>query len=152
MRRWSGLPIFIALVPEGSFTTQAAAVNRPVRIRLGLQGVIAPASGKEAGWESWNAEPNLGTTSQHHITRGVWHDIEIQLIGNSAGQANGVVRMWLNGVKIIDYSQAGFFGGTNSSANYWSMFTWAPTHDDFNNVPYEFAVYQYVDNAYFATP
>jgi hypothetical protein len=145
-------PIFIALVPEGSFTTQTAAINRPVRIRLGLQGVIAPASGHEAGWESWNAERNLGTASQAHITRGVWHDIEIQLIGNSAGRADGVVRMWLNGVKIIEYNQAGFFGGTNSSAAYWSMFTWAPTHDDFNNVPYEFSVYQYVDNAYFATP
>jgi hypothetical protein len=142
-------PLFIAMEPEGAYTTQAAAQTRPIRIRVGLQGVLPQPS---TGWQTWNAEPNLGTSAQWKLTRDVWHVIEMHLVGNSTGVADGALRLWLNGVLIIDRRDVGYFGGSNSSQASFSSWSWKPTHNGFNGVPYQFSVYQAVDRLYISVP
>ena len=53
-----------------------------------------------------------------YLTTQAWHQVEFQFIANTIGSANGVCRVWIDGHKIIDYSNviwrtstypAGFF-------------------------------------------
>jgi hypothetical protein len=94
--------------------------------------------------------PNLGTLAQWELARGVWHDIEVQMVSNTPGVANGIFRMWLDGLKIMEFTNVGYFGGSYSSQNSWSGFAWTPTHNSFNGEPYHFSVFQYMDFAYFS--
>lgn len=145
----SAAPIFFALVPIGSYTTQVAAQSRPVKIRAGLQGVVPQPS---TGWPSWNAEPNMGTSSDWYLNRGQVDLIEIQCIGNTVGVADGILRMWLRGVQIMEYTDVGYWGGDHYTIAEFSRFSWTPTHDDFGGDDYDFSVYQSMDQFYCSAP
>lgn len=138
-------PLFIALEPQGAFTDQGAAQRRPIRIRVGLQGVLPQPS---TGWATWNAEPNVGMPSQAIVSRGNWHTIEMQLVGNTPGQVNGQLRLWLDGAKIIERGDVGYFGGKSSTEDAFTTWSWKPTHNGFKGQPYQFSVYQAMDRFY----
>lgn len=138
-------PLFIALEPQGAYTDQGAAQRRPIKIRVGLQGVVPQPS---TGWVTWNAEPNVGLPSQAIVSRGQWHTIEMHLVGNTRGQPNGQLRLWLDGVKIIERGDVGYFGGSNSTAAAFTTWSWKPTHNSFAGKPYQFSVYQAMDHFY----
>lgn len=49
---------------------------------------------------------NVGT--QQAMTRGVWRKWEVLLLMNTPGQANGVIRFWVDGQKVGEYTDVGF--------------------------------------------
>lgn len=61
--------------------------------------------------------PNQGPSGV--ISRGNWHIIEVQLISNSPGAANGTVRVWLDNTRIIEYTNVQFAGSGES--NTWEV-------------------------------
>jgi hypothetical protein len=52
---------------------------------------------------------NVG--SQQAMTRGVWRRWEVVLIANTGGQANGVMRWWIDGKKVGEYTDVRFRSG-----------------------------------------
>ena len=49
---------------------------------------------------------NVGTGQP--MTRGQWRKWELLLIANTPGQANGVIRWWIDGQKVGEYTDVGF--------------------------------------------
>jgi hypothetical protein len=39
-----------------------------------------------------------------YLTTQAWHQVEFQFVANTIGSANGICRVWIDGHKIIDYS------------------------------------------------
>jgi hypothetical protein len=66
--------------------------------------------------------PNQGPSGI--ISRGVWHSWEVQLISNTPGTANGIVRAWLDGVLITQYTDVQFAGVGQS--NTWDLISIYP--------------------------
>lgn len=63
-----------------------------------------------------NLTQNVDATP--YLTTQAWHQVEFQFIANTIGSANGVCRVWIDGHKVMDYSnvtwrtstyRAGFF-------------------------------------------
>ncbi len=81
----------------------------------------------------------LGFIQQNHVSRGipqnvnatalmtcnVWHQWEAVLELNTLGQANGILKMWIDGIKILDYSDMVYI--TNGNTNKFTRYTWNPT-------------------------
>ena len=49
-----------------------------------------------------NLTQNVNTTP--YLTTQAWHQVEFLFIANTIGSANGVCRVWVDGHKVIDYS------------------------------------------------
>ena len=59
------------------------------------------------------------------ITVGVWHHIEMVNEQNTLGQANGILRMWIDGIKVMEYTNITYITPGNT-AGFWSW-RWNPT-------------------------
>lgn len=59
------------------------------------------------------------------MTVGVWHHIEVVNELNTLGQANGILKMWIDGIKILDYNDITYIT-TGNTAGFWSW-RWNPT-------------------------
>ena len=58
--------------------------------------------------------PNQGVSGE--IVRGVWNEIEVQIVANTPGVRNGVARWWLNGVKVGEYTDILFAAAGQSNS------------------------------------
>ena len=45
--------------------------------------------------------PTISYKTNMNLTRGVWHTIRMQVVGNTPGVANGRLRMWVDGVQAL---------------------------------------------------
>jgi hypothetical protein len=59
-----------------------------------------------------NLDPNLAPSTQ--IVRGQWYQVEVFIQGNSAGQANGVIDWYLNGVHVGSVGGIGWTTGATT--------------------------------------
>ena len=76
---------------------------------------------------------------------GVWRKYEILMIGSTGGQANGVLRIWVNGTPVIQATDVAYWNATQTPG--WTGISWDPTYGGGgNNVPYD--MYQYIDHWY----
>jgi uncharacterized protein YjdB len=94
------------------FVMEAEAVGSgPMTLRMAIQG--SPSSDK---WYTPNLLP--GAT----ITRGVWFRMEYVVVGNTAGNFDGTMDFWLDGVHIGSFSGLQYTSGATS----WDTFEWRP--------------------------
>jgi hypothetical protein len=82
--------------------------------QIGLQGVPDTRS---------QLTGSIGTCT---FNRDQWYQIENLFIANSPGVANGIVRTWINGVKVIDYNNVEILSGSDI-APAWVEAQWSPT-------------------------
>jgi hypothetical protein len=79
-----------------------------------------------------NLPNNLGGGG---VTRGLWQRVEVELIANTPGIANGVLRMWItnynsNGqvvsgpTQVADYTNIGWAASGQEST--WNSVSWNP--------------------------
>ena len=94
-----------------------------------------------AGTTYGNWYPNLAPTGE--IVRGQWYHIEVLLVGNTSGSANGSADWWLNGAKIGSHSGIQFIPGDNL----WESISWAPTWGGLGSTV-STEMYQYMDHMY----
>ena len=66
--------------------------------------------------------PNV--VSGVELKRGQWHHWEYVFIANTPGSANGVVRWWLDGVLVGEYTNVKFSGSGQS--NIWQYYSLNP--------------------------
>lgn len=53
--------------------------------------------------------PSAGSPNEATMARGMWHRVEAQLVANTPGVQDGVLRLWLNGVKTHEFTNMGYF-------------------------------------------
>jgi len=82
------------------------------------QGIPQPG-----GQVTRNLNPNI--TSRALMTCGVWHRWEAVLELNTMGRADGVFRMWVDGVQTHNYTDVVYV--TPSTPNGFNLFKWNPT-------------------------
>ena len=76
---------------------------------------------------------------------GVWRKYEILVVGNTPGQADGVVRVWVNGSKIIESTNVAYWTAAQTPG--WHGIAWDPTYGGgTNRVPYD--MYMSIDHWY----
>jgi hypothetical protein len=79
-----------------------------------------------------NLDANLAGAG---LTKGLWQRVEVQLVANTPGQANGIVRVWLTNygsdgrsvsgpTKVTEYRDVGWVAGGTSPV--WKKATWSP--------------------------
>lgn len=70
-----------------------------------------------------NLYPNIDGSKL--FTAGPWHHVEAVMEINSLGQANGKMKMWIDGTRVMDYSNVVYIKpGKTEKFNYW---IWNPT-------------------------
>lgn len=91
---------------------QGSAAKRAL---LEGQDILAGGAGHgDAANPDWG--PNQGANSE--MVRGQWFHVEAVLVGNTSGNADGTVTVFLNGAKVISYGGIKFISG----AAKWSWF------------------------------
>lgn len=70
---------------------------------------------------------NGGTGQSTALSRGVWHRFGLQCIYNTGSNADGVIRAWLNGVKVIEVTNLVI---NTSGTKRWYDLGLNPTHFD----------------------
>ncbi len=70
-----------------------------------------------------NLDPNIVPLAR--IIRGLWHRWDIVLITNSAGNADGVAKWWLDGILVADHTDVPYV--TAAQGHGWTSVNWAPT-------------------------
>jgi len=70
-----------------------------------------------------NLNPNVDQTQIIQV--GVWQHWEAVLALNTLGQSNGIFRMWVDGIRIIDYQNVVYI--TPGASNRFQAFLWNPT-------------------------
>jgi hypothetical protein len=88
----------------------------PMEAGILLQGIVNNGS----GGTSANWYPNLG---DGEIVRGQWYHLEVLVVGNTRGAADGSVDWWLNGVKIGSHTGIQYVAGDG----YFEGLNWSPT-------------------------
>jgi uncharacterized protein YjdB len=78
---------------EAFFFSSHGTGTAPLDPYVILQGIVGSPGGS-----FWNLAPNLAPSAR--IIRGQWQIYEFVLTGNSAGQADGMVDWWLDGVHV----------------------------------------------------
>jgi hypothetical protein len=107
---------------EGVFFLVNDAGRQEVESRFTLQF-------KQQGIRQVNGDigRNLGQNVNRALlmTAGKWHQWEAVLQLNALGQANGILRMWIDGVRVMDYSNVVYV--TPSAPLGFNLFKWNPT-------------------------
>jgi hypothetical protein len=69
--------------------------------------------------------PNVGPSGV--LARGVWHNIEVQMICNATGVADGVARVWLNGTLITEYTDVEYVATNQNWGDFYLQPVWGGT-------------------------
>ena len=88
---------------------------------IGLQGLAAPYDAGSQVATSVNLLPNRGSAS---IVRGQWHRYETITVANTPNTANGAITVWLDGVKVLEYTNIMF---VSTGPAKWDAVQWSPT-------------------------
>jgi hypothetical protein len=75
--------------------------------------------------------------------RGRWVKVEVLIIANTLGNADGVARMWVNGTQVLNVTNVQYFFPSQAPA--FNGVTWNPTYGGgLNPVPYD--MFQFIDH------
>jgi len=90
-------------------TTEAEALAVPLRMSV---GVLTP-----------NGPTYLQTTGPE-LTRGAWHQIEAYFVVNAPDASDGIARVWLDGVPVIERTDIAWDKGLANGEVQWSGIHW----------------------------
>jgi hypothetical protein len=87
-----------------------------------LYPAISTQTTPDGGVDPWSANAN----STQQIVRGQWHFWEVLLICNTAGNADGTIKWWVDGTLIGSHTNVPF--STASQGHVWQTVAWNPTY------------------------
>jgi hypothetical protein len=93
-------------------------------VAIGLQGIAAPyANTLGQSGTSIHLVPNVVPVAR--FVRGAWHRIELVLVANTPGVADGEATVFLDGVKALEYT--GIMYVPTGAVGRWTGLNWSPT-------------------------
>ncbi len=104
---------------NGATSVYSAHDGPDMRVQINLQN---------QPWGNRNLTPNTGDRHYAYMKNflGRWVQYEYLLELNSEGRANGRVRVWVNGERIIDYKDVQFVRAGDPRR--WTRVRWQPTY------------------------
>jgi uncharacterized protein YjdB len=100
---------------------QGTGTTGPMNVAIGLQGLPQPYTANGITGPSVNLTPNIVNVP---IIRGVWHKYEVVFVCNTPGSANGTAEMWVDGIKVMQYSGI-VYAAVGENAR-WEGINWGP--------------------------
>lgn len=131
---------------SGPITVSAHGANA-ASLRLDMRLVPRGNEGSQS-LGSPNLIPNLASGE---IVRGTWHEIEINVVNNTAGNFDGEAHIWLDGVKITEYTDVMFFDDAVDPASGFQVVSWDPTWGGTGDTVIS-DQYQRMDHFYISVP
>jgi len=101
-----------------------AGGNAPMQPVVAGQDILAGGIGGDPANPFWT--PNLATAI---AARGQWHHIEFIVVGNTAGNRDGSIDWYLNGVHVGHYTGIQFQSGNTA----WNLFHYTLLYTGTNN-------------------
>lgn len=105
------------LLADGGDSNAVTAQSVPLLCGIGLQGVVSSPFGTSA-----QVQPNV--VGGAHFTRGSWDHLEMDALLNTSGNADGVVKLWLNGTLVSQVNSIQFTAGAATSDLFKQDPTW----------------------------
>lgn len=87
------------------------------------------------------------SSNQFEIVRGQWYHIEVQQQMNTPGTADGILRVWIDGTLVMEYTDVTIYDGTATNPG-WSMVDWEPVFGGGGGVSVPADQYMWVDHIY----
>ncbi|MGE3525679.1 MAG: Ig-like domain-containing protein [Gemmatimonadales bacterium] len=107
---------------EGTFWldngTGSQSVQQSMKVQFRIQGIPQPD-----GTVTRNLTQNL--SSARVMTTNIWHQWEAVLELNTVGRGNGIFRLWIDGVEVMDYRDVTYI--TPSTPAGFHFYQWNPT-------------------------
>jgi hypothetical protein len=113
--------------------------NGPMETQVAGQNILAGGIGTYPGDPFWT--PNLASGV---VARGQWHHVEFIAVGNTAGNRDGSIDWYLNGVHVGSYSGIQFQTG----ATLWNLMHYTLLYTGTNNSTPPADQYNYWDHIY----
>jgi hypothetical protein len=113
--------------------------NGPMEPQVAGQDILSGGVGGDKANPFWT--PNLASAI---APRGQWHHIEFVVVGNTAGNADGSINWYLNGVHVGSYSGIQFESGNTT----WNLMHYTLLYTGTNNSNPPADQYNYWDNLY----
>lgn len=137
----------VAFSAQGSY---ANTLNFQVRTQRTVEGAVNYG----ASHASNEVSPPAGSDV---VSRGQWHDVQVYLIGNTPDQRDGEIHAWIDGVKILQFTNVGLApaiwssDGTTTPVDdngrmMWTLVSWNPTWGGGSHDTVEADQYQYIDH------
>ena len=142
---WSGLYLSFTVQLSSNWVSHSSGINKVVIANIDGQPMFVASATNGTYWQmrlqdleadpkgaSRNLDPNLGSAT---VTKGLWQRVEVQLVANTPGQANGIVRVWLTNygssgqvlsgpTKVTEYTNVGWVASGHSTS--WNKGSWNP--------------------------
>jgi hypothetical protein len=142
---WSGLYLSFTVQLSSNWVSHSSGVNKVVIANIDGHPMFVASAANGSYWQmrlqdleadpkgaARNLEPNLASAP---VTKGLWQRVEVQLVANTPGQANGVVRVWLTSfgsdgspvsgpTKVTEYTNVGWVASGHSTS--WNKASWNP--------------------------
>jgi hypothetical protein len=113
--------------------------NGPMETQVAGQDILKGGVGGDVANPFWT--PNLASGV---VTRGQWHHIEFVAVGNTAGNADGSIDWYLNGVHVGSYKGIQFQSGNTV----WNLLHYTLLYTGNNNANPPADQYNYWDHIY----
>lgn len=97
--------------------TSGQTTNHYISMTEGSTDTVSPSVGLQStGW-GYSNNINPSQTFNH----GEWHDLEVVLHAGTAGNADGIAKVWMNGIQVVNSTTVPMFGSlmTPGFTNFW---------------------------------
>jgi hypothetical protein len=142
---WTGLFLSFTVQLSSNWVSHSSGVNKVVIANIDGHPMFVASAQSGSSWQvrlqdleadpagsARNLDANLASAP---VTKGLWQRVDVQLVTNTPGQANGIVRMWLTSynssgqvvsgpTKVSEYSNVGWVASGHSTA--WNKASWNP--------------------------
>ncbi len=142
---WSGIYLSFTVQLSSNWVSHSSGVNKVVIANIDGHPMFVASAQSGSYWQvrlqdleadpagsARNLDANLASAP---VTKGLWQRVDVQVVANTPGQANGVVRMWLTSynssgqvvsgpTKVSEYSNVGWVASGHSTA--WNKASWNP--------------------------
>ncbi|MFQ5746345.1 MAG: Ig-like domain-containing protein [Gemmatimonadota bacterium] len=128
------------------FLQRPGSSSRPAY--LSFQGTGAGPFEPQIRLQEAGLARNLGPNENQAsavLARGQWVHWEVYLKYNTGGNADGIARLWIDGVRVINYTNVRFSG--TGVSHWWSIVKFNPTWGGTGDTIVQ-DMYQYLDHAY----
>ena len=144
---WTGLYLALTVQLSSNWVSHPSGVNKVAFAWIDHQPMLYLSAQNADHWElrlqdleadpiggARNLTPNLASAP---VTRGLWQRIEVQVIANTPGVANGIARAWVTNynssgqivsgpTKVVEYTNIGWVAAGHSTL--WHKATWSPIY------------------------
>jgi hypothetical protein len=124
---------FFSQKPSDDGPPNSQQTNHYFGMTQGSSNKVSPGLNLQFNGTTGNRNMPASPTPSQLFNHGEWHDFEAIAVANTAGVANGIAQVWMDGVQIVNESNVAYF--TSIMTPNFSGFLFNPTFGGGTNPP-----------------